>query len=154
MYQPWARYSGQPVVPMPGSDRRPRGDNKTGGNNWEKMGTEQMDIRYRTDNTKPAQPAFVPLQVSRKAVKTKERSEEKKSEIEENFQPQVEEVPAFVIKKKETASRAGSEGKAKSEDRESKERTPQRNTSRGETGEAKENSNRKKRIAANFGEDN
>ena len=75
---------------------------------------------------------------------------------EENFQPQVEEVPAVVIKKEETSSRAGSEGTARSEERESKERTPQRNTGRGseERGEARDNSSRKKRIAANFGEDN
>ena len=81
-------------------------------------------------------------------MKTKERSEEKKSEPEENFQPQVEEVPAFVIKKQQTPRR--------SEERESKERTPQRNTTRGseERGEAKDNSSRKKRIAANFGENN
>ena len=150
MYQPWARYSGQPVVPMPGTDRRTRGDTKSGGNNWEKMGTDQMDIRYRAEASKPAQPAFVPLQVSRKAVKTKERSEEKKSETEENFQPQVEEVPAALVLKKEQTPSVP----ARSEDRESKERTPQRNTGRGseERGEAKDNSSRKKRIAANFGE--
>ena len=155
-YQPWARYSGQPVVGMPGTDRRPRADTKAGGNNLEKMGTDQMDIRYRADTSKPAQPAFVPLQVSKKAVKTKERSEEKKSETDEKVQPQpqVEKVAAVVIKKEETASRAGSEGKARSEGRESKERTPQRNTGRGEAGEARDNSSRKKRIAANFGEDN
>ena len=111
------------------------------------MGTDQMDIRYR-DNKKQAQPAFVPLQVSRKAAKAKERSQEKKEENEEKFQPQVEEVQASVVKKEETHSRAASEGK---ERRESKESTPQRSGGRGR---GKDNSTRKKRIAANFGEDN
>ena len=58
----------------------------------------------------------------------------------------MEEVPASVIKK-ETPARAGSE---KKESRERKESTPQRNTERGQ---GKDNI-RKKRIAANFGEDN
>ena len=146
VYQPWARFSGEPVLPVSSTERAPR-ENRTDGNNWELMGTDQMDIRYR-DNKKQAQPAFVPLQVSRKAAKAKERSQEKKEENEEKFQPQVEEVQASVVKKEETPSRAASEGK---ERRESKESTPQRSGGRGR---GRDNSTRKKRIAANFGEDN
>jgi len=100
-------------------------------------GTEQMDIRYRDKersvpqkNTSPVKPQFVPLQVDRKAVKSKER------EVEEDLvMPKLETVEASVIKPSEQVTKVVKE-----------ENKPPKGRGKG-VGGAK----RKPRIAANFG---
>jgi len=99
-------------------------------------GTDQMDIRYRNKEGEQRQssnvkPAFVPLQVSRKAAKSKEKEME-----EESFMPKLEEVKGEPVKANKSAG--GGKGVA------SKEGTPQRGQGRGAN-------RRKPRIAANFG---
>ena len=106
------------------------------GNNQARAGTDQMDIRYRNKEGEHKQasnvkPAFVPLQVSRKAAKSKEKEIE-----EELLMPKLEEVKGEVVK----ASKRDGGGKGVA----SKEGTPQRGVGRGA-------SRRKPRIAANFG---
>eukprot|EP00092_Neocalanus_flemingeri_P006262 GFUD01006736.1.p1 GENE.GFUD01006736.1~~GFUD01006736.1.p1 ORF type:complete len:1636 (+),score=540.21 GFUD01006736.1:158-5065(+) len=140
-YQPWAQYSGQEeVVHVQQVERR----KQEKGNNQVKAGTDQMDIRFRNNGEKPQQqqqqppptgkPAFVPLQVSRKAVKSKEKVE---GVPEEEMVPRLEEVQGEVVK-----AGAATEGKGVA----SKESTPQKGQGRG-AGAAR----RKPRIAANFG---
>ena len=142
-HQPWvAEYSGQYPAP-----REHRTDNNLG-----LAGTEQMDIRYRDKKPDPRipqdqiqddrkqhqqnKPAFVPLQVSRQAVKqpSKERSKERDDAPQ---LPDLERVEATVVKKDVSASPRSSV---------SRENTPQRPGGRGR-GQPKGG---KKRMAANF----
>jgi len=149
-YQPWAEYSGH----YAGLKNR--------SNNMELAGTDQMDIRYREKQADPklpandplmqqiqqqkqnvTTPAFVPLQVSRKAVK---------SVKEKDNTPPVEEAK-FVIggngvtDKVETVK---DEVKMETTPRPSvsKESTPQRSLGRGHRGNKR---GRQGRMAANFG---
>ena len=131
-YQPWAQYSGQEEVVQVQHVEKKKHEK---GNNQARAGTEQMDIRFRNtgENQKQqqhanVQPAFVPLQVARKAAKSKEKEDEM-------VMPQLEEVQGEVMK----GSKAGG-GKGVA----SKESTPQKGLGRGA-------SKRKPRIAANFG---
>jgi len=132
-YQPWAQYTAgqEEVVEV---QKRERKQEK--GNNQAKAGTDQMDIRYRNkgEEQKQAsvQPTFVPLQVSRKAAKSKEKEME-----EELVMPKLEEVKGEVVKSS-VKTPGGGKGVT------SKEGTPQRGQGRGA-------GRRKPRIAANFG---
>ena len=99
-------------------------------------GTDQMDRGLRNKGEKQKQqqanikPAFVPLQVSRKAVKSKEKEAE-----EELVMPKLEEVQREAVKEGKAGGGKGVAGK---------ESTPQRAQGRGAA-------KRKPRIAANFG---
>merc|ERR1719186_1954908 len=134
-YQPWAQYGGQEEV-VQAQQVEKRKQEK--GNNQERAGTDQMDIRFRNKEGQQQQqqatvkPAFVPLQVSRKAAKSKEK--EVDGVAEEEVLPMLEEVQREGIK---GGAALGGKGAA------SKESTPQRGQGRG--------ARRKPRIAANFG---
>jgi len=133
-YQPWAQYSGQEEV-VQAQQVEKRKQEK--GNNQGRAGTDQMDIRFRNKEGQQQQqatvkPAFVPLQVSRKAAKSKEK--EVDGVAEEEVLPMLEEVQREGIK---GGAAPGGKGAA------SKESTPQRGQGRG--------ARRKPRIAANFG---
>ena len=131
-YQPWAQFSGQVEVEQMQHVGKKKQEK---GNNQVKAGTDQMDIRFRNKEKQNqmqaviGKPAFVPLQVSRKAVKSKEKEME-----EEPVMPKLEEVQGEVVKGK----KAGGKGLA------SKESTSLRGQGRGAA-------KRKPRIAANFG---
>jgi len=136
-YQPWAHYSGgyeqEERNQFPAQHRTKKQEKSSID---ARAGTDQMDIRYRDkegDYKKQAslKPAFVPLQVSRKAAKSKE----KEIEEEELVMPKLEEVKVQVVKPGKTE---GGKGVA------AKEGTPPRVQGRGA-------SRRKPRIAANFG---
>ena len=136
-YQPWAEYSGHYAAVRRKSDNR------------ELAGTEQMDIRYRDKQPDPklaasdpimkeikvSKPAFVPLQVSRKAVKPVE----KKAEVKDI--PEVTAVKSEASEKVEVTPSPRSSA--------SKENTPQR--SLAAKGQSAPKQGRKMRMAANFG---
>jgi len=130
-YQPWAMYSGQEEVDQGQHGERRKHEK---GNNQVRAGTDQMDIRYRVKEQvkTTAKPAFVPLQVSRKAVKSKEKEVE--GLTEDDMVPKLEEVEGMVVKGDPTT---GAKGVT------TKDSTPQRGQGRG--------ARRKPRIAANFG---
>ena len=132
-FQPWAQYTSGQEDQVQVQHREKKQEK---GNNQARAGTDQMDIRYRNKEGEHKQasnvkPAFVPLQVSRKAAKSKEKEIE-----EELLMPKLEEVKGEVVK----ASKRDGGGKGVA----SKEGTPQRGVGRGA-------SRRKPRIAANFG---
>ena len=140
-YQPWAEYSGHyPAV-------RQRSDNR------QLAGTDQMDIRYRDKQPDPkllatdplmkeieqkqkvSKPAFVPLQVSRKAVKPVEKKAE------------VKDIPEVAAVKSEASEKVVTPSPRSSA---SKENTPQRSLAKGQSAPKQ---GRKMRMAANFGGD-
>ena len=140
-YQPWAEYSGHyPAV-------RQRTDNR------QLAGTDQMDIRYRDKQPDPklsasdplmkeieqkqkvSKPAFVPLQVSRKAVKPVEKKAE------------VKDIPEVAAVKSEASEKVVTPSPRSSA---SKESTPQRSLAKGQSAPKQ---GRKMRMAANFGGD-
>merc|ERR1712025_652854 len=108
-YQPWAHYSGgneQEEKSQFHPQQRAKKQEKSSID--ARAGTDQMDIRYRNkegDHKKQAssKPAFVPLQVSRKAAKSKE----KEIEEEELVMPKLEEVKAQVVKPGNAAREKG-----------------------------------------------
>jgi len=132
-FQPWAQYTAGQEEQVPVQHREKKQER---GQSQAMAGTDQMDIRYRNKEGEQRQssnvkPAFVPLQVSRKAAKSKEKEME-----EESFMPKLEEVKGEPVKANKSAG--GGKGVA------SKEGTPQRGQGRGAN-------RRKPRIAANFG---
>jgi len=135
VFQPWAKYSPQDNVPVQQQPER----RKEPRSYHDRSGTDQMDIRYRNNGEKQksqmtnnSQPAFVPLQVSRQAAKSKEKELE-----DELTMPKLEEVPGEVVKVTKAPT-----GKVVS-----KEKSPQKGQGRGRGSGSK----RKPRIAANFG---
>ena len=112
---------------------------------YDLSGTDQMDIRYRDKNESKQQtrvkPAFVPLQVRRQAVKSSKEIETKK-----DVSSTVVEAASAVTKEDSSNESVKSREVRQSH---SKESTPQRNV---KSGKNQQKSERKMRMAANFGE--
>ena len=136
-FQPWAEYSG--------GHAGVRHHQQSKNHRYDLSGTDQMDIRYRDKNESKQQttvkPAFVPLQVRRQAVKSSKEIETKK-----DASSTVVEAASAVTKED-----SSNESVKSSEVRQShsKESTPQRNV---KSVKNQQKSERKMRMAANFGE--
>ena len=146
-FQPWAEFSGH--YPAAKENRREQ--------NLHLAGSGQMDIRYRDKPADPqlppgdprlkpgvTKPAFVPLQVSKRAVKpvrSEERREEEQLE-QDAVLPDLERVPGTAVTKKEVTVTPSPRSSA------SKESTP--GPGRG-GGRGQGQRQRKVRMAANFG---